>query len=443
MRILYKVLITMTLLFFTIISSYSQQSSGYTIQLAKLFSSDLFRSNGVLFMEPVIRIVNATSNCGFYNQAYIPSRVSKPYFRAGIHSMVGFVDDGLKTYKPVMPSEKFNINDIGKYIQYNPLNNKISYLDTAGLIRYMFLNLMYDGIYGDHKGAITIPKSASTALGTGNTPFTLNKDSMQMLLKAHPLYNLPLIPQNIKDSVSNYLTQFPENFTLYGGTNLNTVVAGIPQFEIGSLYGTELLVRFIPPVNLGETIGDFTFWGFGLKHSISQYFENGFLSGSPNYGTDDKDAPDPTKSIYKSPFDLAVQIVYQGTHLKNKVGVTQAELTADATILNFNLQGSYHIQNILDVFTGVSYETISIDSKYFYKLPVEIQWQLGLLEPGKHDPTPGFPGDQDPQTTALTFTDTNLKWTIGVSKQIGPIAIFAAFNLSKFNVFSGGLEYRF
>jgi hypothetical protein len=303
---------------------------------------------------------------------------------------------------------------------------------------------MYDGIYGNHKGAIQTPESASTALGTGDTKFTLPRDSMQMLLKAHPLYSSSLIPKNIKDSVSSYLNQFPENFKLYGGTNLNTVVAGIPQFEIGSLYGTELLVRFIPPVNLGETIGDFAFWGIGIKHSISQYFDHGMVRETESEPQNGIDSPiDPTKHRHKSPFDLAVQFVYQGTHLKNKVGVTQAELTADATILNFNLQGSYHIHNILDVFTGVSYETISIDSKYFYKLPVEIQWQVGLLEPGKHDPTPGFPGDQDPQTTALTFSDTNVKWTIGLAKQIGPVAIFASFNLSKFNIFSGGLEYRF
>jgi hypothetical protein len=356
--------------------------------------------------------------------------------------MVGFVDDGLKTYKPVMPSQQYDFNDIGKYGQYNIITKQFTNLDTAGLIRYVFLNMMYDGIYGNHKGAIKTPESASTALGTGNTSFTLPRDSMQMLFKAHPLYLL--IPQYLKDSISSYLNQFPEQFTLYGGTNLNTVIAAIPQFEIGSLYGTELLVRFIPPVNLGETIGDFSFWGIGVKHSISQYFESASVRNSESSNSNGiLSPPNPNSNFNKSPFDLAVQFVYQGTHLKNKVGVTQAELTADATILNYNLQGSYKIENILDIFTGVSYETISIDSKYVYKLPVEIQWQLGLLEQGQHNPTPGYPGDQEPQTTALTFTDTNVKWTIGLAKQIGPVAIFAAFNLSKFNIFSGGLEYRF
>jgi hypothetical protein len=304
--------------------------------------------------------------------------------------------------------------------------------------------MMYEGTYGDHKGAIQTPESASTALGTGNTGFSLPRDSMQMLFRAHPLYNLPFIPQSLKDSVSNYINQFPENLSLYGGTNLNTVVAGIPQFEIGSLYGTELLIRFIPPVYLGKTIGDFAFWGIGIKHSISQYFEFAAVRNTETNDTIGIDSPiDPTKHLHKSPFDLAVQFVYQGTNLKNTVGATQAELTANATILNFNLQGSYHIDNILDIFTGVSYETISINSQYYYKLEAEIQWQLGLLERGQLSPTPGYPGDQDPQTTNLTLNDTNIKWTIGLAKQIGPIAIFAAFNLSRFNIFSGGLEYRF
>lgn len=407
-------------------------TDNYTVQLAKMFSKDLFESNGVLFLEPVVRIVNATSNSRFFNSAYIPKKVDSPYFRIGIQTMTGFVSDELKKYNPVMPTEQFDINKVSNYIAYNPLNNQITRLDTAGLIRYIFLNMMYDGIYGTKKGAINVPKDASTALGTGDSRFTLPTDTLKMLFKNHPLYNLPFVPQNLKDSVEGYLNQFPQEFTLYGGSNLSTIAAGIPQFEIGSLYGTELLVRVIPPINLGQTIGDFAFWGIGLKHSLSQYFYSG-NNDDLNY----------EQLKTKEPHDLAFQFVYQGTNLKNKVGVTQADLNALATIFNFNLNYSYFITKNINIFGGFAYQTISINSTYTYKLPVEIQWQLGLLEPGKHEPTPGFPGDNEPQTTELTIDDSNAKATIGVTGSFGNVDFILDYNFSKFDILGFGVQYRF
>ncbi len=409
------------------INLYSQQSNPYTVELARKFSKDLFSSNGVYYMEPVVRIVNATSNSRFYTSAYIPSSVKNPYFKVTINGMAGVVSDDLKYYSPQMPTEEFDLNDVQKFIQYNLATQQITYLDTAGLVNYIFLNMMYDGTKGSRKGLIQVPQKASTALGTGDTHFLLPHESMETLFKNHPLYNLPIVPQSIKDSVMIALNSFPEDFTLYGGNNLDYIVAGIPQVEIGSLFGTELLLRVIPPVNLGETVGDFAFWGIGLKHSISQYFE-----------TDYNEKPAEERVL-----DLAAQIVYQGTHLKNKVGVTQAELTADATMFSFNLNASKSIKNWFDIYTGISYEIINIKSQYAYKLPIEVQWQLGLLEKPSYEPTPGHPGDQSPQTTELSLNSDNLRWTIGIIKQIGSFGIFADYSFSRFDILSAGLQYNF
>ncbi|HRP02553.1 MAG TPA: hypothetical protein PLE30_07900 [Candidatus Kapabacteria bacterium] len=413
-------------------SAFGQSANSYTTQLAKLFSKDLLESNGVLYMEPVVRIVNATSNSRFFNSAYIPTNVESPYFRVGIQTMTGFVSDDLKSYNPSMPAESFSPDQVGKYIDYNILTNKITRLDTAGLIRYIFLNMMYDGIYGKHKGAISIPTNASTALGTGNTKFLLPTDTLRMLFKDHPLYNLSYIPQELKDSVEGYLGQFPQEFTLYGGNNLSTIAAGIPQVEIGSLYGTELLLRVVPPVKLSETIGEFAFWGIGLKHSLSQYL---YSHSNSNLSFEELKT--------KEPHDLALQVVYQGTSLKNKIGVTQADMNALATIFNFNLNYSFFISKYLNVFAGVAYQTISIDTKYVYKLPIEIQWQLGLLEPGKHDPTPGYPGDNAPQTTELVIEDNSAKATFGITGTLGNIDFILDYNMSKFDILGFGVQYRF
>ena len=413
------------------VNIYAQTTSDFTIELARKFSSDLFTTNGIPFMEPVVRVTNSTSNSRFFTQAYIPKKVDKVYFRVGIHGMSGLVNDDLKYFKPVMPSKKYDINDVGEFITYDIIKQQVTYLDTAGLIHYLFLNMMYDGTKGNNAGLLSVPTKASTALGTGNTAFNLPHADMETLFKNHPLYNLPLIPQSIKDSVMSAINQFPEEFTLYGGNNLNVIFAAIPQIEIGSLYGTELLIRLIPPVDLGETIGDFAFWGLGLKHSISQYF------------FDEYDRSGELIPVDERPFDIAAQFVYQGTYLHNKVGVTQADLKANATLFSFNVHASKSFKGIVDVYTGLSYETINIRSKYEYFLPVEIQRQLGLLDKDQEYPTPGFPGDTDPQTTHLVLDGSNFRWTIGVVKPIGNFDIFLDYSVSRFDILSGGIQYRF
>ena len=395
-----------------------------TIDLARMFSRDIFELNGIPYLKPMVESINATSNSRFFNQAFIPSEVEKPYFKVGIHGMLGFVRDDQKTYKPTMPSQAFNFNDLAKYGTFqidilHPENSIIIINDTAGLIYYALKTVVYRGI---EQNRIPVPDKAATILGNRYTQFILNTMVLDSLVKEDLIFGY--LPKGLQDTILTTISQFPTNFTLPQGGNINTMIAGVPQIEIGSLWGTELLIRFIPPVNLGENIGDFAFWGLGLKHSITQYFEN-------------------------PPLDLAVQGVYQGTHLKNKIGVTNSELTANATILNFNINASKNFKDIIEVYSGFSFEYIQINSEFKYYLPVEVQAQLGML---RYDPSipiiyppepPEYPGDTDPQTAVIELNDNNFKWVIGLAKQVGPVRFFLDFNISKFNIFTGGIEYRF
>jgi hypothetical protein len=362
----------------------------------------------------VVKVVNLTSNTGFFSNAFVPHNVAKPYFNFSIEGMVGFIPNKYKTYTPYMPNAQYNADEVSKYISLSTSGINI---DTAGLIHYFFLNLMYDGIYGDHKGLIKIPKSSTTALGSQSSYFDLTHSSLDTLVKAHPLY--PLLKQyGLEDTVINVINQFPERFTLPTGGDLSTIVAGVPQLIIGSLCGTELLLRFVPKINLGSTVGDFSFWGVGLKHSITQYIPN-------------------------SPIDAALQVVYQGTSLENSIGVTNAQLEADANILNINLHLSKEIPKIFTIYTGFSYEKIDISSTYTYTLPVEIQYQLGLLESPHTEPTPGFPGDQNPQVAYVDVSDNHYKFTIGLSRTIGPVLISGNVNITDMVLIGFSLGYKF
>jgi len=388
-----------------------QQSNNFTIDLARDFSKDIFELNGVPFLQPVVKVVNTTSNTGFFYDAFVPKQVSTPYFKFTIQMMYGITPESEKTYTPQMPNQPFNANDIGKY--YNIATGK---LDTAGLIHYFFLNLMYDGMYGNHKGLIEIPKSAPTALGNKPTSFEIRKGALDTLVKSHPAY--PIIQQlGLEDTVMHTIETFPNIFDLPPGGNINSIVAGVPQLVIGSYLGSELLIRFVPTINLGTNIGNFNFWGLGLKHSISQYFE--------------------------SPIDIAVQAVYQSTNLNNKVGVTNAELNANAKFVNVNLELSKSWDNLFTFYTALSYENVNIESTYKYYLPVVVQWQLGMLEQGITKPTPGYPGDQNPQTAQIKVQDSQILFTFGFSKEISNIIFSLDGSVTKMFMFGFSLGYKF
>ncbi len=410
------------LIFIILIASsiqvFSQTANNFSVELARYFSKDIFELNGVNFLQPVVRVVNSTSNVGFYHNAYIPHKVDKPYFKFSVEMMFGLTPESEKSYSPKMPNTPYNSDDLQnlKLIQVGFDGIKI---DTVGLIHYFFLNLMYDGINRTPgtPGSIVVPKKAPTAMGNNATAFELRATALDSLIRSHPAYSL-MEQLGLADTVLNSISSFPQIFNLPPGGNINSIQAGVPQLVIGSLFGTELLLRYIPKINLGENIGDFTFWGVGLSHSLSQYID-------------------------EPPFEAAIQSVYQSTNLSNKVGVTNAELNAKANMINVNLHLSKNIKSWFDVYAGFSYEKINIKSTYKYYLPVEIQWQLKLLEHPNYNPTPGYPGDVNPQIALVNIDDSQYKFSFGISKEYYNFIGALNLNISQVTILGASIGYRF
>lgn len=416
------------------------EANPFLVDLARTFSRDIFEMNGVPYMEPVVQVMNAVSNSRFFNSAFIPRYVEKPYFKISINGMIGFVPDAKKWYSPQMPSEQVTTQGLidGNYATIipnilEPQKSQIVINDTSGLIYYIFKGMIFDGLQNK---SLKIPARSATALGNYKSSLPL-PDSVLLSLFQNLSIDAPFLGKvklydylspAMKDSLNSLLVQFPDEFTLPPGSDLSMLFAAVPQVEIGSFYGTELLIRLIPPVNMGETVGDFAFWGFGLRHNVSQYFN----------GTDK-----PEGRI----FDLAVQVVYQGTSLRNKVGVTNSDLKADATMWDLNIHASKSFVDIIDIYTGFSAEFIDIKTEYTYFLPVELQKQLGLMRDDPETGTiiadpPEFPGDNNPQKAKLSLKDTNYKWVIGASRQFGNFGIHADYSLSTINMFTLGIDYK-
>lgn len=405
------------------IKLYSQENviNESAVELSRVLGKEIFELNGVPFSQPIVTATNATANSGFFNTAFIPRKDSL-YFKVSLNYMNGFVPEADKSYSPSFPTEKFNLFEASKYVSFG--GGEFNVTDTVGLYTYLLKTLLYDGIAD---GSIVVPERTATLLGKDNknieiTKGSFRKNAEKRISVLEALTNSKL-SQELKDEIYKTLDGLPGSFDLPKGSGMNTMQFAVPQIEIGSYMGTELLLRFIPKINYGETIGDFGFFGVGLKHSISQYF----------FDFDQERT-----------FDLAVQFAYQKSTLDNIFGETNAQLTSNANILNFNIQGSKNIEDIVDVYTGISFEQIDIVADFVYTLPIATQIELGLVDENKQvDPARGYPGDTKPQTTSLTVDDFNIKWVIGVKKDFGPVAIFASYNVSKFDIFNGGLQYSF
>jgi len=425
-----KQIISITCLLVVYTSSAQDPTPKYnptTVSIARSLSKDLLGNNSTGFLTPLVTTGNATSNSRFFRSAHVPKKVDKPYFRFGIHGMTGAVRDDQKTFKPVSPvgtkSDEFNAT-------LQAFGNLGTTRDTTaliyGIIRYLFASGLEDPTSG-----ITFPSSSPTTFGKGEGSLTLNPKYFEKQLTGGDFILTTAfnsLSQEQKDAVLNAVRGLPTSFPLPTGGDISQVFAGVPQIEIGSLYGTELLLRFIPPVKFDKNIGDFSFYGIGLKHSISQYFE-------------------------EAPIDVAVQVVYQRTSITQIIGNTRAELNADANIYNANLQFSKKFKDIsswfgdLEFFGGYSFEQFNIASTYTYTLPVTLQKDLGLRTEINGeivaDPANGYPGDTEPQKAVGTIEDTNHKLILGIAKPIGPLTLAIDYSISRFNLLSLGLDFTF
>ncbi len=424
---------TLTLLFFCcclILPAAAQDAphaNALSVEMTRRISKELLGPNSGPYLQPLVTTSNATANSRFFRSAFVPKNVKTPYFRFGIHSMFGFVRDDQKSYVPKAPRKSFNDVLADKDVaEYDLLKQTVTIKDTAGMIVDILEYLFDKGLNDTATSHMSFPDKAATVYGNKESKFVLNRDYFKdQITRDDPFLKLVFdkLGKPIQDTILNSIAKFPFFFTLPSGGNTNSVFAAIPQFEIGSLYGTELLVRLIPPIKIDKNVGSLSLWGLGLKHSLSQYFDN-------------------------NPFDAALQVVYQQTHIENTIGVTSAELNSDAKVYDINLQVSKSFKDIIDVYSGLSYEAISINSSYKFYIPMEQQQQLGLIrlvlppEVAKAEP-PEYPGDTKPQTVYYDLSDTNLKFIIGVAKPIGPVTIFLDYNISKFNIFTAGADVTF
>lgn len=406
-----------------------------TIKVAREFMAQFGAPNSIPFAAPLAETINATANSRFYTTAFIPKE-NKFYFRLSLNGMLGFVRDDQKTFQTVLPWETTQ----GRSASIVTASTKFTNRDTVGAIMDVLYYLLNRGYTN---GTITNqpPRTAATIFGNLPASFKVDRDELITTLETDPTYvALGIINPSLKNQVDSVAKLLPNaTFDLPPGLNISSLIAAVPQIEIGSFMGTELLVRFIPQMNWGEAVGEFGFWGLGLKHSISQYFNKS----------------DKTEDRL---FDLSIQGVYQSTTLNNTYGESASNIKADAQIMSFNIQGSKTIMTssgtyLFDVYGGAGYESLNIDAKLTSFLPVTLQAELGLRTPrtclevdgewAVVDPARGCFGDDQARVDDLSLKNSSVRATLGISRQLGPMSIFFDYSVSQFNILSGGIQAHF
>ncbi len=173
-------------------------------------------------------------------------------------------------------------------------------------------------------------------------------------------------------------------FPFPGGFDLDAFALAVPQLRIGSVMGTEALIRYFAMDTGDVELGKVSLYGFGLRHNLSQYF-----------GT--------------LPVDLAAGFFWQSF----SVGENSAEDDLISTkALSIGVQASKSFP-ILEPYAGISIDKFSMDVAYEGK---------------------------DAGTIDLEFdSDTTIHLTLGLAAKLSILNIHGELNVAGQNSISLGV----
>lgn len=121
------------------------------------------------------------------------------------------------------------------------------------------------------------------------------------------------------------------------GFDIRSVSTAVPQLRIGSIYGTEALIRYAYWAQGSALLGDLTLnlYGVGVRHSVSQYFS-------------------------QFPVDMSASVFYQRFGIREK---DKDEDLVTVQTLSFGVQASKRF-GYLEPYAGLAIDRISFGAAY-------------------------------------------------------------------------------
>ncbi len=185
------------------------------------------------------------------------------------------------------------------------------------------------------------------------------------------------------------LIAYSQTDTTIGGL-VHTSIAPlpIPQVGLGSLFGTDAFVRFLPKVKISN-YGSAQLFGFGVRHSISQY-------------------------IPLIPVDIAVQVGWQNFSIADTAGSKAVKVSTFAA----NVEVSKTLA-ILTVYAGLQTEKSTMDVNYTY--------------------TPSY---QNAQPVPISFSikgKNSFRALLGLNLGLGALSINADYDIGAVSAVTAGI----
>jgi hypothetical protein len=112
------------------------------------------------------------------------------------------------------------------------------------------------------------------------------------------------------------------------GFDLKWAPMGVPHISVGNIFGTRVMLRFLPKLKFGD-LGDYSFFGIGVQHSISRW-------------------------VPSIPLDVAGLVAYQSMSLGDIV-------TANAFTIGVQASKKF---SILTLYAGAAYESSTLSFSY-------------------------------------------------------------------------------
>ena len=273
-----KFFFLLLVLFFSYSVSYSQDDDmGQKLQ-------NIGQSYAIKYLEPFTTGIGMNLNSGFLG-GFKPGGYSKipimPHVWAGIKFCGVVMED---------KDKMFNLSYNDKIKVRNPITGQEQYVDAT------FQVLNAPTVFGDTKPAV--------ATASYTNPYTGQQETKQQEIVG-----------GLGDSKFVFLF--------------------IPQVGVGTILGTDLILRMVPGISVGN-YGSFMLFGGSIRHNLGGWIKN-------------------------MPLDIAVQLGYQNFGIKNN---------NDAKIISANTMFAgiqfYKTFPIISVYGGVQYENYSVDVNYNY-----------------------------------------------------------------------------
>jgi hypothetical protein len=192
-------------------------------------------------------------------------------------------------------------------------------------------------------------------------------------------------------------------FAFPGGFDLHSFALAAPQLRAGGVFGTEVIFRYFA-LDVGgskdsedsedsgnSSLGKISLFGIGLKHNMSQYLPPGI------------------------PVDLSAGFFWQSFSMgENK----QGDKLISSHAFSIGVQASKKVAMFLEPYTGVSYDTNSMNVSY--------------------------ESEATGSTTSIDIDfekESSLHLTLGLALELPVVKGFAEYNIAGMNSFAFGLGF--